>query len=139
MPGVTGEDLPREIIEAYPNTSLSPGRDDFIWGASLRLKHDETTNGSNIIQKGFSLGGGSQWKLQVDGAQGHPSCVLVGMNETQIHEVLADKTIADDTWHDVSCRRTRVGLPLPVPATNHPTPPPPHPPPPRPGPGRIGG
>jgi hypothetical protein len=97
---------PKEIIEVYPDTSLAPGTDDFEWGASLRLKHDETTKGSNIMQKGFSLGGGSQWKLQVDGRQGHPSCVLVGMNATEIHEALADVTIANGTWHDVTCRRS---------------------------------
>lgn len=97
---------PKEIIEVYPETSLAPGMDDFEWGASLRLTRAETTDGSNILQKGFSVGGGSQWKLQVDGNQGHPSCVLVGMNDTQIYEVYAEVTIANGTWHDVSCRRT---------------------------------
>ena len=97
---------PKEIIEVYPATTLAPGTHDFGWGASIRLKHEETAKGSNIIQKGFSLGGGSQWKLQVDGAQGHPSCVLVGMNETQIHEAFADFSIADGAWHDVNCRRS---------------------------------
>jgi Concanavalin A-like lectin/glucanases superfamily len=97
---------PKEIIEVYPATSLAPGSDEFEWGASVRLEKAETAKGSNIIQKGFSLGGGSQWKLQVDGAAGQPSCVVVGLNDTEIHEVLSDVTVADGAWHDVVCRRS---------------------------------
>jgi hypothetical protein len=66
------------------------------------------------MQKGFSVGGGSQWKLQVDGANGHPSCVVVGEGESRIHTVYADITIADGTWHDVSCRRDETKLVITV-------------------------
>jgi hypothetical protein len=104
----------KAIVEVYPDTSLAPGRDDFAWGASVQLKQADTAKGSNIIQKGFSLGGGSQWKLQVDGAQGHPSCVLVGLNDKEIHEVLADVSVADNAWHDVRCSRTRDSLVITV-------------------------
>jgi Concanavalin A-like lectin/glucanases superfamily len=97
---------PKEIIEIYPATSLAPGPDDFEWGASVRLDKDQTAKGSNIIQKGFSLGGGSQWKLQVDGDQGHPSCVVVGLNDAEIHEVVSDVAVADGAWHDVVCKRS---------------------------------
>jgi len=105
---------PKEIIEVYPDTSLAPGKDAFAWGGSIQLKHADTAKGSNIIQKGFSLGGGSQWKLQVDGAQGNPSCVLVGVNDKEIHEVLADVSVADNAWHDVRCSRTRDSLVITV-------------------------
>lgn len=96
---------PKEIIEVYPNIAVAPGKDDFEWGASVRLERSETSKGSNILQKGFSLGGGSQWKLQVDGDKGHPSCVLVGLDDAEIHEVSAEVTVADGEWHDVVCRR----------------------------------
>jgi len=105
-PPAHAKTCPKEIIEVYPATTLAPGTHDFGWGASVRLKQEQTAKGSNIIQKGFSLGGGSQWKLQVDGAQGHPSCVLVGMKETLIHEAFADFSISDGSWHDVTCRRS---------------------------------
>jgi hypothetical protein len=96
------------------NPALDPGPRDYEWGASVLLKADETSEGSNIVQKGFSVGGGSQWKLQVDGNNGHPSCVVVGEGETTIHEVYADVTIADSAWHDVSCRRAGAKLVITV-------------------------
>jgi hypothetical protein len=105
---------PKEIVEVYPDTSLAPGKDAFAWGARIQLKRNDTAKGSNVIQKGFSLGGESQWKLQVDGAQGQPSCVLVGVNDTEIHEVLADVSVADNVWHDVRCSRTRDSLVITV-------------------------
>jgi hypothetical protein len=113
-PAVQQKTCPKEIIEVYPDTSLAPSRDAFAWGASVQLKHADTAKGSNIIQKGFSLGGGSQWKLQVDGEQGHPSCVLVGLNDTEIHEVFADVTVADNAWHDIRCSRNRDNLAITV-------------------------
>lgn len=96
---------PKAIIQVDDDVALDPGPADYEWGASVLLEADETSKGSNIVQKGFSVGGGSQWKLQVDGANGHPSCVIVGQGESTIHDVYADVTIADGAWHDVSCRR----------------------------------
>jgi hypothetical protein len=104
-PAERAKTCPKAIIEIYPDASVSPGTADFEWGASVRIDRRETAQGSNIVQKGFSLGGGSQWKVQMDGAKGHPSCVLVGQHDTQIHEVYAEVTIANGKWHDVSCRR----------------------------------
>jgi hypothetical protein len=105
---------PKAIIEVDGNPALDPGPRDYEWGASVLLKADETSEGSNIVQKGFSVGGGSQWKLQVDGDDGHPSCVVVGEGESTIHEVYADVTIADGAWHDVSCRRDPAKLVITV-------------------------
>ena len=96
---------PKAIIEVAEDAALDPGPEDYEWGASVLLEADQTSKGSNIVQKGFSVGGGSQWKLQVDGDNGHPSCVVVGEGESTIHEIYADITVADGTWHDVSCRR----------------------------------
>lgn len=96
---------PKAVIEVDDDPALDPGPEDYEWGASVLLDADETSKGSNIVQKGFSVGGGSQWKLQVDGDNGHPSCVVVGEGESTIHDVYADVTIADGAWHDVSCRR----------------------------------
>ena len=103
-PSVTAT-CPKAIIQVDDDASLDPGPADYEWGASVLLEAGETSKGSNIIQKGFSVGGGSQWKLQVDGVNGHPSCVVVGQGESTIHDVYADVTIADGTWHDVSCHR----------------------------------
>jgi Concanavalin A-like lectin/glucanases superfamily len=96
---------PKAIIEVAPDPALNPGTEEYEWGASVLLEADETSEGSNILQKGFSVGGGSQWKLQVDGKNGHPSCVVVGEGDAKIHEVYGDSTIADGKWHDVACRR----------------------------------
>jgi hypothetical protein len=113
-PPAVEKTCPKEIIEVYPDTSLAPGRDKFEWGASVRLKQNQTAKGSNIVQKGFSLGGGSQWKLQVDGEKGHPSCVLVGLDDTEIHEVFADVSISDGAWYDITCKRTKDELVITV-------------------------
>lgn len=105
---------PKAIIEVDEDAALDPGPEDYEWGASVLLEADQTSKGSNIVQKGFAVGGGSQWKLQVDGDNGHPSCVVVGEGESTIHEVYADVTIADGAWHDVSCRRDRTKLVITV-------------------------
>ena len=56
-----GKSCPKQIIEVYPDTSIAPGTMDLEWGAGIRLERSDTAKGSNIIQKGFSLGGGSHW------------------------------------------------------------------------------
>ena len=100
----------KAIIEVDDDVALNPGVNDYAWGASVLLSAKQTSAGSNILQKGFSLGGGSQWKLQVDGTNGHPSCVVVGVGESTIHEVYADSTVADGRWHDVVCHRAGAQL-----------------------------
>jgi hypothetical protein len=112
-PSVTAT-CPKAIIQVDDDASLDPGPADYEWGASVLLEAGETSKGSNILQKGFSVGGGSQWKLQVDGVNGHPSCVVVGQGESTIHDVYADVTIADGSWHDVSCHRDAAKLVISV-------------------------
>ena len=94
----------RGVLE-FPGTDLlNPGTRDFRYGASVLLADEETAEGSNILQKGFNNGGRSQWKLQVDGDKGHPSCVLVGEDGEQVL-VTAAEGIADGTWHELECVR----------------------------------
>jgi len=97
---------PKGIVE-FPSTALlNPGTRDFRFGASVLLSAAETSDGANVMQKGFNAGGGSQWKLQVDGEAGHPSCVIAGMDEGQSVVVTAKTPVADGQWHDVECVRT---------------------------------
>lgn len=97
------DSCPRGIIEFPAATLLNPGDRDFSFGASVLMTEAETSSGANLMQKGFNLGGGSQWKLQVDGDKGHPSCVLVGVDDEQSVTATAKSGISDGEWHDVEC------------------------------------
>ena len=101
------EDCPRAILESGPADFLNPGTSAFRWGASVQMASNETSDGSNILQKGLSMSG-SQFKLQVDGSQGRPSCVLNG-NEGKF-VALAPESITDGRWHDLVCIRTNTLL-----------------------------
>jgi hypothetical protein len=83
---------------------LNPGRRPFRFGAAVRLSSDETTKGENVLQKGYSARG-SQYKLQIDGAAGRPSCVLVDDRRPEIHLAVSEASVADDRWHTLECRR----------------------------------
>jgi hypothetical protein len=95
---------PRAVLEA-PGGDLSPGGQPLRWGATVLLTGAQATPGSNIVQKGTSLGGG-QFKLQVDGVAGYPSCVLVDSAPgSRIQVAKAAVSIADGAWHEVVCDR----------------------------------
>jgi hypothetical protein len=100
-----GTVCPRGIVEVPGDPVFVPGTTDFGYGARVLMTPAETSKGANVVQKGFSVGGGGQWKLQVDGVQGTPSCVLVGGGQTDINALTADVGVADGRWHDVSCLR----------------------------------
>ena len=68
------------------------------------MTRDDLADGANVLQKGYSVGGASQFKLQVDHRQGNPSCVLAGQSE--IYRAEPALSVADGQWHDVSCART---------------------------------
>jgi hypothetical protein len=51
------------------------------------------------VQKGYAAGPGGEWKLQVDGYAGRPSCVLVGAGSPVIHLAVAGRSVADGRWH----------------------------------------
>jgi concanavalin A-like lectin/glucanase superfamily protein len=99
-----GRSCPRAILESGPADALNPGFGPFQWGASVRLGEDETAKGENVVQKGYSQGD-SQFKLQVDGEDGRPSCVLVGTAAPEIHVLTADRSVADGKWHALECAR----------------------------------
>jgi hypothetical protein len=98
------ESCARAILQSGPAGFLNPGRGAFVFGASVLVAADETSKGANVVQKGFSVGD-SQFKLQVDGAAGQPSCVIVGTASDAIYVALASRTVADSRWHRIVCSR----------------------------------
>jgi len=106
----------RALVELPDDDRLDPGQQDFVFGARVRLAADQTDTGSNIVQKGRYDTLGGQWKLQIDGADGHPSCVLQGNLEgtRESARLEAAQSVADDTWHSVSCQRSGDDLTITV-------------------------
>ncbi len=98
-------DCPRAILEGLRDDSLNPGRRALRYGASIRMTHADLADGANVLQKGYSVGGVSQYKLQVDHRQGHPSCVIAGPRGS-IYRAEPWINVADGRWHDLECRRT---------------------------------
>ena len=82
---------------------LNPGTKKIRYGGSVLMTPADTGSGANVVQKGFSTNGGSQFKLQIDGKAGHPSCVLA--SATDIYRLVAPVGVADGRWHAVSCTR----------------------------------
>lgn len=103
---------PRAMLEVMPGRSVDPGEAPFAYGASVWLSEDETTVGSNILQKGRFGSTGGQWKLQVDGEAGHPSCVI--RSGTDVLTVRSQVSVADSEWHRVVCRRDSQGISIQV-------------------------
>ncbi len=101
---------PRAILEGFREDALNPGTRPMRYGASIMMTHRDLADGANVFQKGYSVGGVSQFKLQVDHRQGHPSCVIAGRNQIYRAEPLMD--VADGTWHNLMCARTRDRLTL---------------------------
>ncbi|WP_144119828.1 LamG-like jellyroll fold domain-containing protein [Catellatospora sichuanensis] len=97
---------PRAILDAGANKALNPGPRAFRWGAAVLMAPGETSKGSNVLQKGYSQFG-TQFKLQVDGAKGIPSCVVAGPQDGRntIHVAQAEQGVADGRWHTVACAR----------------------------------
>ena len=100
---------PRVVLQASTSDDLNPGTRPFAWGAMIKLPPNATGPGENVIQKGFRARTG-QFKLQVDGVAGHPSCVITETRTRAFHEVYARVSIADGTWHRVDCLRSRTTL-----------------------------
>ncbi|MDI6099017.1 LamG domain-containing protein [Actinoplanes sp. NEAU-A12] len=100
---------PRAILEGLRDDSLNPGRRPLRYGASIRMTHADLADGANVLQKGYSVGGVSQYKLQVDHRQGHPSCVIASQR-AHIYRAEPWVDVADGTWHDLECRRTPTRL-----------------------------
>jgi hypothetical protein len=103
------EPCPRIALRAPTAADLDPGTRPIRWGAAVKLAADQTTKGENVVQKGYSASG-SQYKLQVDGLAGDPSCVMVDDNRPQIRVAMSSAGVADGQWHTLECRRSGTRL-----------------------------
>lgn len=112
---VEPEQCPRAILESDRADWLNPKARPIKWGASVRMEPSQTSDGANVLQKGLSHSG-TQYKMQVDGVQGRPSCVMAGQVEgvNKIFVVTAGTGVADSGWHSVLCERERASLTLTV-------------------------
>jgi hypothetical protein len=81
---------------------LNPGSQRIQFGATIRMRDDQTSDGENIVQKGFATGG-SEYKLQVDGVAGMPSCAVIGVSSSTIYLAKSSVAIDDGAWHTVAC------------------------------------
>jgi hypothetical protein len=106
-------DCPRAILEGFRDDSLNPGTRPLRYGASVLMTHGDLADGANVLQKGYSVGGVSQFKLQVDHRLGHPSCVLTGRTG-RIYRVEPRIDVADGRWHTLTCIRSGPRLTLVV-------------------------
>lgn len=104
---------PRAMVEVAPDPALDPGAGDFEFGAAVWLAPDQTTKGSNIVQRGRFDSRGGLWKLQVDSVEGRPSCVVRSEGEDPLI-VRSSVRVSDSSWHRVSCRRDASGIEIEV-------------------------
>ncbi len=100
----------RKALLVVQDDDPPPGDGHFAYGAAILMTPQETSKGANVLQRGFSTDGGGQWKLQVDGTPGRPSCVVVGTGSSDIHVAKADVSVADGRWHELSCQRSGARL-----------------------------
>jgi len=92
----------RSIIEVENAPGLNPRMRPFLFGASLRIGPKRAAVGSNYIQKGFYSETGGQYKLQLRPG-GVPTCRMYGAAGRLV--VNGHASIADGTWHKVTCLR----------------------------------
>jgi Concanavalin A-like lectin/glucanases superfamily len=114
-----GSGCPKASIEVASAATLNPAALPFSYGAQLRLPASQATAGSNIIQKGL-YGGAAQYKLQVDGSAGLPSCVVSGYvhGAFQRTRVKSSVPVTDAVWHSVRCVRANGSLAIYVDGVN---------------------
>ncbi|MGK5680532.1 LamG-like jellyroll fold domain-containing protein [Actinoplanes sp. URMC 104] len=103
-PRCTQRTCPHVALQTPSTADLNPGARDFSFGADVLLSPTQTSKGQNVVQKGYSTTG-SQWKLQIDGAAGRPSCVLVGDGQRRIRVATSVVSVADGRWHRLRCSR----------------------------------
>lgn len=110
-PKCTGVTCPTVVLQTGSAPTLNPGTAKISFGASVLMLANQTDAGENVLQKGYSATGG-QYKLQVDGTAGRPSCVMVDSRRSLIRLVRSPVTVADGAWHRIECRRygTNLGI-----------------------------
>ena len=106
---------PRAMLEVEPDADLDPGSGDFEFGAAVWVAPDQTTTGSNIVQRGRFDTEGGLWKLQVDSLEGRPSCVVRSGDDQVL--VRSTVSVSDSAWHRVVCRRDATGVEIEVDGT----------------------
>lgn len=104
-----GRKCPHAVLQTPDAPELNPGAGPVRYGASVRLTRKDTGSGQNIVQKGYSASG-SQFKLQIDGAAGRPSCVFADAGLRAIHVAMSDVSVSDGVWHRLECRRSGTTL-----------------------------
>ena len=112
----TGRRCPRAVLQSPNAADLNPGTRRFAYGAVVRLARWQTSGGQNVVQKGYSRAT-SQYKMQVDGRAGKPSCVVVDVYRPTIRIARSNRTVADNRWHSVECRRSGTVLAILVDGT----------------------
>ncbi|WP_430781203.1 LamG-like jellyroll fold domain-containing protein [Actinoplanes sp. G11-F43] len=100
---------PHVALQSAWSADLNPGTRDIGFGADVLLTAAQTSSGQNVLQKGYSVTS-SQYKLQIDGIAGHPSCVLVDDRRPIIRVVRSTVTAADGRWHRLRCQRSGTRL-----------------------------
>jgi hypothetical protein len=100
----TGSGCPRAILQGPSGTALDPGSAPIRYGATVLLRAEDASDGSNIVQKG-RWSDSSQWKLQIDGTAGRPSCALMGVGSRRLYLARAAVSVADGRWHRLACER----------------------------------
>ncbi|MFC7531571.1 LamG-like jellyroll fold domain-containing protein [Actinoplanes sp. GCM10030250] len=108
-PGCTGRRCPRLALHAASTPALNPAARPIRYGATVKLAPGQTSDGQNVLQKGYSTTGG-QYKLQVDKLPGHPSCAMTSEDSPTIHLATSRATVADGAWHVLECRRSGTTL-----------------------------
>ena len=103
-----GARCPHAVLQSPHAAQLNPGAKGLAFGATVRLRRSQTSKGQNVVQKGYSITG-SQYKLQIDGSAGRPSCVLVDVKKDR-RQVWSSVPVADGEWHTVRCQRLGMAL-----------------------------
>ncbi|MGH9181526.1 MAG: protein kinase domain-containing protein, partial [Acidimicrobiales bacterium] len=120
-PAAPGSTCPRVVVDIASEATLNPGTRDFEFGASVLVQPGEVGPGSNVVQKGFSVGVApdpNQWKIEISGPDGQPRCVVVAKGTGTAYPVRAAVTVADGGWHTIDCVKTATSLSILVDGRN---------------------
>ena len=107
-PKCTGATCPRVVLQATDVPDLNPGTAPLRYGAGVLMSKAEGSAPENILQKGYAAGG--QYKLQVDGISGKPSCGMSDKDAGTVYVARSRTSIADGQWHTLECRRAGATL-----------------------------